>query len=325
MIMEGEGEAVPMLTSPPRPLLLSTTPMSPTGAALDAPSPVTDSVQGSTAIKMTLKLGGAPNESKGVSPKGTAIPKAKGKSAGKSPGSGGKGSVGKAAGGRSRRQSVEGDYKERRVFSMERTREAMREHLSDNRNLSLEAQYTMAFATEQFLYYLARQSLKRAKPHSDIDYDAAARAVQEVPALRAFLAELVPTRITYGKHKLIDEDAQLLNDQALGEEGAGMAEDPAVAENFSEEANGSADMNGHAETTDAVTDMINGNSISEDASMEVDESGPAAASAASSVEPLEESASVTESSPRPMSTLSVASDPSRPASTASAPSPVAPL
>lgn len=64
----------PLSATPPQ---LSTTPMSPTGAALDAPSPVTDSVQGSTAIKMTFKLGGAPNESKGVSPKGTAIPKAK--------------------------------------------------------------------------------------------------------------------------------------------------------------------------------------------------------------------------------------------------------
>eukprot|EP00038_Savillea_parva_P031678 m.89398 g.89398 ORF g.89398 m.89398 type:complete len:273 (+) comp9803_c0_seq1:341-1159(+) len=108
---------------------------------------------------------------------------------------------------KSRRNSSVSDAgdsaREKRMFPLDRVREIMREHAGVNRSLSLESQNTMAYAAEQFVYYIAKESLARtgskSKKNREIDYDSVARAVEDVPTLQAFLSEIVPPRMTFGE------------------------------------------------------------------------------------------------------------------------------
>eukprot|EP00038_Savillea_parva_P031680 m.89409 g.89409 ORF g.89409 m.89409 type:complete len:278 (+) comp9803_c0_seq3:92-925(+) len=236
----GKESASELPTSPPAPVLLASNPTSPrrlsvgSAAAMDTAS--------NSAIKMTFKLGKASPGRTNGNVKGSSASKAKSprsstgagksrqsspsksptKSPTKSNGVGGsagrksptKSRTPKSAQGRrsptkakSRRNSSVSDAgdsaREKRMFPLDRVREIMREHAGVNRSLSLESQNTMAYAAEQFVYYIAKESLARtgskSKKNREIDYDSVARAVEDVPTLQAFLSEIVPPRMTFGE------------------------------------------------------------------------------------------------------------------------------
>eukprot|EP00037_Helgoeca_nana_P019711 m.193332 g.193332 ORF g.193332 m.193332 type:complete len:283 (-) comp24978_c1_seq2:220-1068(-) len=234
-------------SAPPPPVLLVRDPLSPSGPRSHPTGQHLGNMelgQGNGAIKMTFKLGEMTKKKSGSkkkvgSNKAKSSPKRAGKkSPGKSPGK----KKAKVAArptppSKSRRQSTtsEGDTgKEKKIFSLDRTKELMKVHITENRAVSAEAYYTMAFAAEHFVYHIAQEALARADS-DEIDYDSAgesnpehhpfavggrcvrgnrdlsdtlpavwpiaAKAVQEVPALHAFLSELLPPRMTHKDSK----------------------------------------------------------------------------------------------------------------------------
>ena len=78
----------------------------------------------------------------------------------------------------------------------------MKPQVHEDRAISTEAHYTMAFAAEQFAYHFARKAYaaRKSSQSKNISYDACAEAVRKSPAL-SFLSELVPPRMTFAESR----------------------------------------------------------------------------------------------------------------------------